>query len=670
MKIHRLHLRNFRQFRSESFEFPVGDGQNVTVIHGQNGSGKTTVKNAFLFALYGQCSFSLRPDKLANQGAMAEAKSGETVTVEVILEFEHEETFFQVTRTREYQKQNEDDYFGEIVDEDLQMTYEDDTGDRGTRQNPQRSIEQTLPRRLSELFFFDGEYITQLSEGKSQREIQSSIENVMGLTVLERAIDHLDKVERRFSKEVQGKADKKLSRLIRNRNDLQDDIEDKEQLIETKRDSRKRLTDEISKIDAKLEGIEEVADLQKERSALEEQVSELDEKISTVNNEIDTILSKKSVVPLAAPAVEATAQELDELREKGEIPSEISNEFVELLLEKEQCICGRELEKGSKHHNNVSEYKSNVGVSGFEESAMQLVSYLNTIRDQQTEYNVDINEKLERRSEIRSELESTQNRIDEIEGEIQKMDVEKSDIEESPSELQQSRDEKIKKKARLKKDLQQVERKKASLTEELEEINDKISKAKQEKKAVERARKRMEAAGEVRSQLLESYEQLKDRVREWSNSLVGETFDSIAKKEYSAEINDDFELRIRDKMSDDYLEVDKSRGERQIASLTFIGSLTKIARERHESNSEEEYFSGGIYPVVMDSPYGALDDEHRRTVSQVIPTMAEQVIVLVTDSQWRGPVASELGEADKQYRLEYKPGDKANTYPRTEVIED
>lgn len=181
----------------------------------------------------------------------------------------------------------------------------------------------------------------------------------------------------------------------------------------------------------------------------------------------------------------------------------------------------------------------------------------------------------------------------------------------------------------------------------------------------------MQATAKVQQQLQASFDDLQDRVREWSNTLVSETFDEIATKEYEAEITEEFELRIRDRLQEEYLEVDKSRGERQIASLTFIGSLVQIARERYESDTGTEYFSGGIYPIVMDSPFGALDDDHRRTVSHVIPRMAEQVVVLVTDSQWRGPVANELNDiANCQYRLEFDPGDRENTYPRTRVVEE
>jgi DNA sulfur modification protein DndD len=51
--------------------------------------------------------------------------------------------------------------------------------------------------------------------------------------------------------------------------------------------------------------------------------------------------------------------------------------------------------------------------------------------------------------------------------------------------------------------------------------------------------------------------------------------------------------------------------------------------------------------------------------------MAEQVIVLVTDSQWRGPVANELSDiAGKQYWLNYDSGEGAGTYPHTTIEEE
>lgn len=48
MLIESIKLENFRQFQNESITFADGsDGKNVTIILGENGSGKTTFAQAF-----------------------------------------------------------------------------------------------------------------------------------------------------------------------------------------------------------------------------------------------------------------------------------------------------------------------------------------------------------------------------------------------------------------------------------------------------------------------------------------------------------------------------------------------------------------------------------------------------------------------------------------------
>ena len=54
MLLQSIKLVNFRQFRNESIEFAEGaDGKNVTIIIGENGTGKTTFAQAFFWCLYG-----------------------------------------------------------------------------------------------------------------------------------------------------------------------------------------------------------------------------------------------------------------------------------------------------------------------------------------------------------------------------------------------------------------------------------------------------------------------------------------------------------------------------------------------------------------------------------------------------------------------------------------
>jgi len=671
MRLHRLHLTNFRQFRTGSLTFAQGGDENVTVIHGQNGSGKTTLRNALTWVLYGDVNFSLRPGHLGSQGAFAEAEPGDSVRVEVILEFEDEEIDYELTRWVEYQKQSPSDYEGEVIDEDLSLTFTKPDGTRGTRNNPQDSIEQILPRRLSSLFFFDGEYITQLSEKRSHGEIREAIQNIMGLKIIERSIDHLQTVESRFEDELQDAASSELKSLMDTRSELRNKKSDREQALESAEQTRDTLENEISEIKRKLEQIDDSANLEEERAELESELDKVETRIENINEEIEDTISTKGHLPFAMPAVKATAKDLDKLRDQGAIPSEVSNQFVDRLLDDGECICGRPLEPDTEPFSKVASYKSDAVTEGFDQAAIRIISHLTQLDSERDEYFKTISELLQQRSELRDSEQEIAEELSEISAKLEDLDVVDPETGETPAELESAREKKAAELEDAKADIVRHEIKIEELEEELKQINTQIDEARQDKKEAQLARKRMRATESVRQQLEGSFDELQTRVRNWSNSMVDETFTEIATKEYKAEITDEFELRIKDQIQDEYLEVEKSRGERQIASLTFIGSLVQIARERYESSSNSEHFSGGIYPIVMDSPFGALDSDHRRQVSAVVPRMAEQVVVLVTDSQWRGPVANEVGDrAGKQYRLSFDPGEGSGNYPRTTIEEE
>jgi DNA sulfur modification protein DndD len=54
MKLISIQLYNYRPFYGLTPEivFASRDGQNTTVIHGNNGAGKTAILNAFTWVLY------------------------------------------------------------------------------------------------------------------------------------------------------------------------------------------------------------------------------------------------------------------------------------------------------------------------------------------------------------------------------------------------------------------------------------------------------------------------------------------------------------------------------------------------------------------------------------------------------------------------------------------
>ena len=84
MKLNSIRIENFRQFYGkQSLEFARLDSQNnVTLIHGFNGAGKTALLNAFIWCLFGKTTSDFEaPDRLESEKALAETEINGEITV-------------------------------------------------------------------------------------------------------------------------------------------------------------------------------------------------------------------------------------------------------------------------------------------------------------------------------------------------------------------------------------------------------------------------------------------------------------------------------------------------------------------------------------------------------------------------------------------------------------
>ncbi|WP_267644042.1 AAA family ATPase [Haloarchaeobius amylolyticus] len=666
MELHRLSLENFRQFRDESIEFAREANEGVTVIHGSNGAGKTTLLNAFTWLFYNDVDFDTRPDRLVTEGAIAEAGVGDRLTVSVVLEFEHDNVSYVAERQAVYEKQSATDFDGEMVDMDLTVKSKDGEtwNERG---NPRNTLDQIIPERLSSLFFFDGEDIEELAGIDNQDRIQESIQNIMGLTILERATRHLDTVSGRFEDEVEEYASDELAGLIEKKRKLEGELEALEREHKDKKRARERIKTEIRDIDQKLERLDESAALQERREEYETQRQALKEQVEDINEAIRNEVDGKGFVPLAMPLLEDTAEQLDEMRKDGVIPSDLSNSYIDSLLEAEQCICGRSLESGTKHRRQIESMKGEGVADGVEQSAIRIIGHLNQIEELESEFFENVDDFIAERKELHDEIIEKEELIDEVSSELQDMD-QTTESGESIKDLEKMRESKQQERDQLANELGRVEERIEQKEEAIAELEERIDAQRDEQEEALIAKRRQRAAELVSDELDEAFAGLKNKVRELSNSKINETFGSIASKDMTAEVTEDFKLKIWQDVGGERIEVDKSTGERQIASLAFVGSLVDIARQRYESDADSEYFTGGIYPLVMDSPFGALDKSHRRQVSRVIPKLANQVVVFATDSQWEGPVEDEMKtRVGQQYWLDFDEGNGTGEYPQTRI---
>jgi DNA sulfur modification protein DndD len=666
MKLRSIRLQNFRQFRDDTIDFADEPTQNVTVVHGSNGSGKTTLLNAFTWVLYDSVDFDTRPERLTTEGVMANAKPGEEIEVSVTLEFDHEGAAYSAKRWANFKKRADGDFDGQVQDSELVVTATEG-GTTTTIENGRTALNQIIPERLSELFFFDGEDIDELAGVDNEDKIREAIENIMGLTILDRSIRHVDYVAGKFEDEYAEYGSEELNELIQEKKELENDIEQLERKKGDKSREQERVAEEISDIEQRLADVDDSSRLQEERSRQVKKRDQLQEEIDENTEAIREAARTTGYAPVAMPLIRETAEELDRLREQGVIPSNLTDDFLDELLESQQCICGRELPHDSPPYHQIASLRGEAPAEGVERAAIRVIGQLSQFTEDRDDFVEHLEHHVEERRRIQEEVDKVEQQIDDISTELGDMN-ETIEGGRSIQSWENERASKEQQKVEAAREEGQLEQKIEDKQEAIDKLEDDVGELREDRAEARTARRRQQAAEAVRDELTATYEKLRHRIRQLSDETIKETFSKVARKELEAEITDGFALKIYQDVADGRVEVEKSTGERQIASLAFIGSLVKIAQQRYEADGESEYFTGGIYPLVMDSPFGALDKEHRRGVSKILPTLATQVVVFATDSQWEGPVEEEMAPSvGKQYWLDFDAGTGSGNHPQTRI---
>jgi DNA sulfur modification protein DndD len=129
--------------------------------------------------------------------------------------------------------------------------------------------------------------------------------------------------------------------------------------------------------------------------------------------------------------------------------------------------------------------------------------------------------------------------------------------------------------------------------------------------------KMLRDASEVFGAAVERYKaNLRARVEETSSRLFLSM--TTEKQDYSGlTINESYGLTIRHR--DGRAEEARSAGAEHVVALALMGALQNNAPLRG--------------PIVMDSPFGRLDESHTANVIRTLPQMAEQVVLLVYEAE-------------------------------------
>lgn len=648
MRLLRIEVENFRQF-SGKHDMNLGDhvekNKNVIVIHGENGSGKTTLLNAFKWCFYGQTDFDSQDEKLLNERSVASAAAGSRIEMAVSVEFEHDGLRHTARRFSLFKK-SDDNAYDPIGGSTFKLSWIDAVGAFKESPNPDTHMSQILPEKMQSYFFFNGERIEKLAHVNAAEQVQSAIKNLMGLEIVERASQHLGgAVLSKLRKELKETSPKDLADVIEAENVLVEEVAKTKREIAVVEKNISEFKEELNEVNKALENNLEVSGLQRERMTLDDEISDLQEKSVRLLRERRDYLSANACLAFSEALVATSSAILDEKRKKGELPFKVKEQFITDLLAQEKCICDRELQKDSPPYRAVDAFKRSTTSADVENAFIETSSTLSQMVKGRAELFSRLKVFQRDEATLAADIMRKQGRIDVISQQIGERDAEDiAKLEAKRGEISEKRDAYVSKKGGLLSDLATWEQRLAAKKQEREKLT--LAHA---QGGV--ATRRLELAEEVKRVIDALYVALAEQVRSKLSSKVDTTFKAIMRKPYWAEISKDYTLQIYKEVGGQkQIVYEKSTGESQITSLSFVGSIVSIARERSAEASEN--FKGGVFPIVMDSPFGALDDDYRDKIADYIPALAEQVIVMVSGSQWRGAVERKVTpRMAKEYTL-------------------
>lgn len=654
MKLKKLTIRNFRQFFGEvSINFATNDQASVTVIHGENGAGKTSLLNAFKWVLYGATDFDTSNENILSEKAIAEADQGSIVVMSVTLEFDDDGSSYTASREQKFCKGQ--GLNAQTVGPSVpSLSWIDDAGKSHRSTNPGSQLNQILPENMHGYFFFNGERIEKLSYSSASTQVRDAVKSLMGLNILDRAENQLKKsVVQHFNKEAKDSSSGKLKVIYEEQSTLADQIQTKEEEIKKWEENKAACDLDIEEIDKSLDSIKVIAQQQKLRKELEVQLDQIRQDKSAAELALNKNITERGFLAFVESQLTEVKQYLDEIRVRGEMPSKVKATFIDDLINLGKCICGQSLEPGSDCVKTLESYRTTIKDNGVEEKFLALFGVMSVLQSERKTLFTNIHEWTMKLDDLAKRRKGLLGRIDEL-GEVIGGAEDAAEMEKRRVILKEKSQEFN---DRCAIGRHQISDWDCAFKEKEKEVEKELAKTSQ----ADLSQRRKQLAKKVADTIGELHEAMAHQVRSDLSKKVDDTFRKIMRKDYWAEIDEDFTLKIFKNIEGHGKQpvLEKSTGENQVTSLCFISSIVNSAKER--ASKPGVFQKGGIFPIVMDSPFGALDPEYRQKVANLIPALADQVIVMVSKSQWRGEVESELSKRlGKQYTLQYHKPDQGS----------
>lgn len=649
MLLKSLKLKDFRQFKGEqSVTFSTDPDKNVTIIMGENGSGKTTFAQAFTWCLYGATDFD---DKmLLCKSTRQKMMPGDEDEVKVEVELTHNGTDYTIIREQIYKVENSGTLSSRNAVFNIVYKNKDGQRDFVDKLETELRMKEILPKELSKYFFFDGERIGNMSKeirkGKSQ-DFAEAVRGLLGLNAFIIALDHLKRgrnsVIRSYNENYDANADSRISSYSKKIEEYEDKLVKIEARIGEVEAEEAAARDKCDELNERIKENAESEQLAKDKEMLRRKLEQLKSAKAGAIQRTVRAFNQKGPSYFAKKMMHDALSELANAEKLDTGIPDIHARTIDFLIKRGTCICGNHIEIGNDAYNELNkvlqyippqsigtligqfvrecDLKARNGESLFEDISDQYA----VIRD----FEVTYGEYIQRIKNIESKLVGMQN-VSQLQQNLMKYERIMRERKKEFAELNFEKGSITKLK-----DRQETERKELTLKDE---NNRKIE--------IYKA-----YAEYMFNTLKQLYDEKETETREKLEQYVNEIFKSIYNGGLSLSIDEKYNIQINVNDFEGYNEdVETSTAQSISVIFAFIAGVIKMARENR--NSENKMLDSEPYPLVMDAPLSAFDKTRIKTVCDALPKVAEQVIIFIKDTD--GEIAEEhMGlKVGKKYKFD------------------
>lgn len=629
MLLKSIRLTDFRQFVGEQkVEFSIDPEKNVTVIMGENGSGKTTFAQAFTWCMYGTTDFA--DSYVLCKATLQDMRPGDSKTVSVELKVEHKGQDYYILREQTYQLDNS----GKLKRPSptkLTIRYKSKDGQQEfiPENKKDSKVKEILPEELSGYFFFDGERIGNMSKeiqsGKS-KEFAEAVKKLLGLDTYLAALKHIkgarkNSVVGSYEEQYDAHSDSRIADYGRDIQSLQAQMDSKRTRIDELDTLIPQLQEEIQELRIKIEKNKSSESLTKEIKNLKTTIERNNTFIGNSTQNIVSSFQKNYRTYFYQKMITDVLQELVDADKLDKGIPDIHQRTIDYLIARGTCICGTPITNGDEHYQHLIkllEYipPQSLGtlINQFVEQCNYRISSTVNIFDSISSQLADVAGRVDENHDCES-------RITEIEEQLKIFD----DVGPLQTKLMA-----------YNKDLREKNSEKSRLDQEIGGLQTRIDRCESERRNLSlkndnnRKIEIYKAYAEYIYLVLQNdYKEQEKKIRIELEACINEIFTSIYNGGMSLKIDDKYNIQtIVNDYKDFNVGVETSTAQSISIIFAFIAGVIKMAR----SNQNNEKLSTEPYPLVMDAPLSAFDKARIQTVCDTLPNIAEQVIIFIKDT--------------------------------------